>query len=1040
MDGDTLRIRLLGGFSVEADGALVDERAWRLRKARTLLKIVALAPGRRVHRDVVTELLWPDRDPRAALNNLHQALHAARRAVGDPGALTLADDVLALTAAAWVDVDAFEAAAAAGADPEAALALCGGELLPEDRFEEWTAGRREALRELELDLRIQAADRRSAAGEPAAAVALLARAAADAPRHEAVRRALMRTLADAGRRQDALAQFEDLRAALRAHNEGDPDPETRALYRQLLHDAEPAPRAPAGGLPPQLTSFVGRERELAELDRLLDRARLVTLTGPGGVGKSRLALQAAAARAPRLPDGAWLVDLGALRDPALVAQSVAAALGVPIPANRPALDALVAWLATARGILVLLDTCEHLLDACAHVAEALLAAGPGVRLLATSQEPLRCAAEVAWRVPSLAEAPALFRDRAAAVAPGATAAWTDADEALVRDICFRLDRMPLAVELAAARTGALTLEQIAARLGDALDVLTAGTRTALTRQQTLRATIDWSHELLGDDERVLFRRLAVFAGGFGLEAAEAVGAGGAIPQRRVADLVARLVDKSLLTARGGRFHFVDTIRQFADERLTAAGERPAVAARHLAWCLALARDHDPMTSTAARPGPTLQADHDNLRAALSYALKHDPEAALALATHLWRFWLDRSLFVEGTAWLDAVLDAAPERTSLRVEALLAAAGLALRRGDPAVYLERVDESLEIYDDLADPVAALEAHVHHALYEAYVHSPDRAASLARGAVATAERLGRPDVAANAAHAAAIAAWQRFDLPVAVERLEDAVARIRALDPGGPRFLDAVTLGMIPLPLGRGGAVRLVWEATMFAFRRLEARAALAFALGNLAWARRAGGGDAAASRALLEEALALCRAAGDRSGEALTLAHLGHVARDAGEHDAARAHLEDALALRQELGERRDAGVVMLGLALVDAGAGDLVAARRTFGAALRRFGATDDLPAMAAARLDWAIVEERDGDLERALDLYAEGAALWAGQRLARPEAWGRVGQAAVLDALGDAEAAAAVRATTRAAFVALGDDLGVRTLDAQGHALPGAR
>src|SRR4051794_17431792 len=576
MDG-TLRIRLLGGFSVEVDGEPVAERAWRLRKARALVKLAALSPGRRVHRDVVAELLWADRTASAAANNLHQALHAARRALGDPAALTLSDDVLALTPGAWVDVEAFEAAAAAPDGLDAALAAYRGELLPEDRFEPWTEGRRAALRELHLGLCIRAADEQAARGEPGAAIAGLARAAAEAPRHEPVRRALMLALAADGRRQDALAEFEALRAELRAHNEADPDPETRALYRELLgaRDPPPAPRR-RPGLPTQLTSFVGRDRELAELHRLLDRTRLLTLTGPGGAGKTRLAIQAAGARAAELPGGAWLVDLGALRDPALVAQSVATTLGVPIPAHRPALDALTAQLAQAPATLIVLDTCEHLLDACAHVAEALLAAAPGVRLLATSREPLRCAAEVTWRVPSLAEAPALFRERATAVAARAAAAWGPQEEATIEEICFRLDRMPLAVELAAARTAALTLEQIAARLDDSLDVLGAGSRTARTRQQTLRATIAWSHDLLDDDEGILFRRLSAFAGGFTLDAAEAVGAGDPIPARRVADLVARLVDKSLVVAEDGRFRRVDTIRQFADERLEVAGETGAV--------------------------------------------------------------------------------------------------------------------------------------------------------------------------------------------------------------------------------------------------------------------------------------------------------------------------------------------------------------------------------------------------------------------------------------------------------------------------------
>jgi tetratricopeptide (TPR) repeat protein len=501
------------------------------------------------------------------------------------------------------------------------------------------------------------------------------------------------------------------------------------------------------------------------------------------------------------------------------------------------------------------------------------------------------------------------------------------------------------------------------------------------------------------------------------------------------------VDKSLLGADDGRFRYVDTIRQFADERLAASGERGVVACRHLEWCLALARDNDPTAVTGGRPLHTLEADHDNLRAALTFALRDDPQEALALASHLWRFWLDRSWFVEGTAWMDAVLDAAPERTALRVEALLAAAGLALRRGDADAYMQRLDETLAVVDQLDDPAAAVAAHVQHALFEAYINASDRSARLSEQAIATAERIGRPDLAASASQAAALAAWQRSDVTGAILRLEGTITRLRALRPrGAERFFEAVTFGMPPRPEGPDGAVRLVWESTMFPFRRLDATQALGLALNNLAWTRRAVGADGVDPRDALEEALGRFRAAGDRSGEALTLAHLGHLARSRGDCDDARARLEAALALRQELGERRDAGLVMLGLGLVEAQEGDLASSRATFGAALRRFEATDDLPAMAGARMNWAIVEERDGDPLRARDLYAEGAALWTRQRLPRAAAWGAVGHAATLAALDDDAAAEAVRAEARASFVALGDRLGIATLDAQGDPLRNAR
>ncbi|HEY6760901.1 MAG TPA: AAA family ATPase, partial [Baekduia sp.] len=791
-----------------------------------------------------------------------------------------------------------------------------------------------------------------------------------------------------------------------------------------------------GALPAQPTSFIGRERELDELQRLLDRHRLVTLTGPGGSGKTRLALQAGQARADALPAGAWLADLGVLSDPALLAQSVATALGVPIPANRPAVDALIAHLARSPSALIVLDNCEHLLDACTQLVEALLATAPDVRFLATSREPLRSAAEVAWRVPSLAEAPQLFRERAAAVAPSAAASWTaPEDDARIAEICFRLDRMPLAVELAAARCGALTLEQIGERLDGALDVLGSGPRTARTRQQTLRATIAWSHDLLGSDERILFRRLAVFVSGFTLAAAERVVADRALPPRRVADLVARLVDKSLVVAEGERFRCMDTIRQFAAERLAESGEGDAVARRHLDWCRELARDHGTLHA--------LEDDHDNLRAALTWALKHDPPAALTLATLLWRFWLDRSWFVEGTGWLDAVLRAAPERSPARVEALLAAAGLALRRGDPYAYLRRLEETLGIYDDLGDPRATAEAHIQHALYEAYVSSSEQSAMLSAKAVATAEALGEPRVAANAAHAAALAAWQRSDVTEALVLLEGAIDRLRALPPGPERFLDAVTFGMLPLPDGPDGAFRMVWEATLFPFRRLDREQAIGLALNNLAWATRAQSQDDVAldaARGALDEALGRFRSAGDRSGEALTLGHLGQLARTRGDLGEAAARLEEAGALREALGEDRDALVATLGLGLVHGAAGRMDAARAVYAAALERFEATDDLPAMAGTHQDWATVEERSGNVARARELYAVAAGLWSSQGLPRWAGWCNLGLIATLEALGETAAVVDVRRRARDTFALLGDVRALELLDEGGGAKPAQR
>jgi predicted ATPase/DNA-binding SARP family transcriptional activator len=1013
------------------DGAVPDG-AWRLRKAKALVKILALAPDRRVHRDRLADLLWRDRDADAAANNLNQALYIARRvldAAGADGAAVLALTDGAVVLDAQVDVDAFEAAAArARADRDAAayelaLGLYGGELLPEDRYEAWADARRAALAELHTTLCLELAEFH---GDAPDAVAVLQRALVADPLAEPAHRALMALYARTGRRQQALAQYQLLRQGLNAELAAEPDPGTRALYQQLLAP-EPASAGPvSGNLPRQLTSFVGRERERADIAQLLGRARLVTLTGPGGCGKTRLALKVAADTLARLPDGAWFVDLAGLSDDALVAQATALAVGVPIPHARSAQEALVAHLAT-REALIILDNCEHLIDACARLAEDILRAGSDMRVLATSREPLRCAGEVAWRVPSLAEAERLFCERAAAAQPGFDPAE---HAAVVQEICRRLDGMPLAIELAAARAAALSLHQVAARLGDSLDMLGEGRRTALTRQQTLRATFDWSHDLLTGEERVLFRRLAVFAGGFTLEAAEEVCAGGAITRRRVVDQLARLVEKSLIVAQGERFRLLDTVRQYAQERLDAAGERDTVALRHLDWCLALAETHDPLSAGSQRSLAVLEREHDNLRAGLAWAVRRDPQSALRLATRLWRFWLDRDYFAEGNRWLRTTLAAAPEQTPLRVEALLAGAGLSLRLGDPNGFLRHVSDAVTAYRLLGDERATAAALYQHAMMAQYAHRAD-AEALFEEALTLARRLDDARLLAVATHASATLPWYRGDNAGARARVLAALDLLDTAPDDDTPFFDGVTFGMVLLDERPHGRPRMRWEETIFLFHRFARAQAIAYALNNLAWVARADG-DLEQAQATLDEALARFRRLEDRRGEALTLAHMGALLRTRGDLDAARARLEEALTIRSELGDRRAVLSTRIGLGLLDMTGGDAAAGRALLSAALSHAEAVDDLPAMAGMQITWAIGEELVGELERAARLYEDGSALLGLQRLQRLEAWGRLALHEVCGVLGDEPRAETALRRARALFVAVGDTRGVHYTDAK--------
>jgi predicted ATPase/class 3 adenylate cyclase/DNA-binding CsgD family transcriptional regulator len=414
-------------------------------------------------------------------------------------------------------------------------------------------------------------------------------------------------------------------------------------------------------LPVQLTSFVGRQAELAQVQQLLAENRVVTLTGAGGVGKTRLAIQVAAGIAGEFADGVWYVDLAPITDPELVAVTVARVLGLPDQPGRSTMDSLLRFVRD-RQMLVLLDNCEHLLDACAELVVALLSAAPGLTVLATSREAIGVAGEVSWRAPSLSladEALELFTDRARHARPGFT--LTDDNGAAVGEICARLDGVPLAIELAAARVRALSLAEILASLHDRFRLLTGGARTAVRRQQTLRASVDWSHALLTEPERVLLRRLAVFLGGFDFDAAQTVAGGGDVQRYQVLDQLTLLVDKSLVVAEDSRgrtrYRLLETVRQYALEKLGESGEADAVRSRHRDYYTAMAAVLDaPAGRDYERRLEQAETEIDNLRAAFGWSRENsDIELALALASSLQPLWLARGHLREGLAWFDTAL-------------------------------------------------------------------------------------------------------------------------------------------------------------------------------------------------------------------------------------------------------------------------------------------------------------------------------------------------------------------------------------------------
>jgi predicted ATPase/DNA-binding SARP family transcriptional activator len=1073
----TVQIRLFGAFAVSVGGEVVPEGAWRLRKAKSLVKLLALAPERRVHREQATELLWPERAREAAANNFHQALYVARRALEAAGAessavLPLRDDMLVLYPGGRVevDVDAFEAAVARArgtgelSDYRAALEIHGGELLPADRYEAWAVGRREAVSEAHLGLLLDLASRLDQAGDAEAAIAALEQVVVIDPLHEGAQRALMRLFAAAGRRQHALAQYQRLREALRRDLEAEPDPQTARLYRALLRgdvnfdpsDQElrrKAAHASRAGriesarhnLPVALTSFIGRDRELREVARLLDRSRLLTLIGAGGSGKTRLALEAATARLGACDDGVWLVELAGLGDPELVPAAAASALGLTLPSHRPALEGLGAQLSQSHGLLIL-DNCEHLVAACAVLAEHLLGACSGLRILATSREPLRVPGEVAWRVPSLTlpargrsvkpselasyESIRLFCERAGDVASGF--ALGDENAGAVAEICLRLDGMPLALELAAARVGALSPAQIAARLGDCLAVLTAGSRSAFDRQQTLRATLSWSHALLTTVERALFRRLAVFAGTFALEAAEEVAAGEGVDERQVADLLGRLVDKSLVVAEddsdGYRYRLLEPIRQYARERLVEAAEATTLEARHHAFYLELARAADPERAVA---GPIvaagrLDADHDNLRAALRWALRHEPQQALRLAVHMGPMWMSGSHFQEGSGWLQAALVAAPAPTELRAEALRAACGLEFRLGRGGGVSELGIERVLIVRALGDRCAVAHALDEVGVYEYTASRYDHAEGLFAESRALAEELDDRKVAAAVLHSCGVLAHCRGEFAGARAALLDSLARLREVPAGdGEAFFRVHTVGLFVAAEAPARAPRMYFEETSLFFRRVDAWCAIGYVLAALGDVARAQGlSDPARER--LTESLAHFREARDAMGTPFALNRLGNLAGALGEHELGREWLEEGLALRRGLGDRRGVGMTLGNLGVLAARAGDLERGRSLIGEALALFEETDDAPGQMGMRLNLGNVAADAGEPARARELLEASRKLAARQRLFRAAGWSTLTLAELAIADGDAERAARLLDQALEHLRPLGDRWGV--------------
>lgn len=882
-DTVVLHLQFLGGFHATDNGRAI--AALQSERMQFLLAYVLLHRHTPLSRQQVAFTFWPDTTDAQARHNLRTLLTRLREALPEM------DQILAIDAQniQWrsdapctSDIGEFEQALACG-NVRRASELYRGDLLP-TCYADWIANDRERYRVRYIEALAQAVTEAEAQHDFVNALHYAQRTLEADPLREETYCQLMRLHARTGDRVSVRRVFKTCELILQRELGVGPNHATRELYRQLLA-AETAPspidspaRSARHNLRQPLTSFIGRTHELATVKHLLRTTRLLTMAGVGGSGKTRLALHVAFDTLADYADGVWWVDFASIAQPSLVVSTVAATLDVKDAAGQSLLETLT-YALQSRHLLLVLDNCEHLISECAVLIRRLLEACPHLTILATSRETINISGEQVWRVPPLhlamsseladieqAEAVQLFAARAMMAWPAF--ALTQQNATVIAQICRRLDGLPLAIELAAARIKLLSVEQIAAQLADRFSLLTTNDRAMLPRHQTLRATIDWSYQLLDETESTLLRALAVFAGGFTIEAAEAVSG-----SPNVLDLLARLVDKSLVVvdaereSEGVRYRLLETISEYAHQELTRTGDEQAAHTRHLHFYLKLAEQMESSLEGAhqLQSLDRLEVEHDNLRAALDFALRHDPEQALKLVGALWLFWFLHGYFDEGrNAVGQAVSVSAATMVSAvaRAKALCAAASFALFQADYATAQHLSDESLAL---------------------------SRAVGYTRGILVSLHHLGGTALSEGL--------YQR-----AVELLNEGLVLARQAGDSWSTSTLLEDLANVALSLGDLAQASTLIEEALDLDRARGDQWMVGFALANLADTAQLQG-DYVRAQMLIEEGIRYWQQVKDKHGLSGGLQLLGAVAQRQGDYVRAAEALAEALRLLQQLGEK-----------------------------------------------------------------------------------------------------------------------------------------
>ncbi len=964
-----LQIQLLGDFGLSYQGQPV--QGFDKPRLQSLLAYLLWhrdAPQSRQH---LAFLLWPDSSEAQARTNLRKLWHRLRQTLPDADRFLEADvQTIQWRLDAPVSVDAleFEQAARQASSITAwqeAIALYRGDLLP-NCYDDWLLAERERLRQLLSESLERLALLLEAKRDYRLAISYAQHLLRHDPLREETYRLLMRLHALSGDRAGAVRVYQTCVAVLKRELEVEISPATRTAYEQVMKleaAAVPAVSPPLQprrhNLPFQLSSFIGREREIAQLKRWLLQTRLLTLTGPGGGGKTRLALQVAGELAGEMKDGAWVVELAALSDPALAIQAVAHALGVQEQPSRPLPDTLADHL-QIKELLLILDNCEHLLAACAQLSQLLLRSCPGIRILATSRERLNVPGETVWPVPPLSlpasphlaldtllqsEAIRLFVERAAAALP--TFALTPPNAAAVAHICQRLEGIPLAIELAAARVRLLTPAQIASRLDDLFQLLGHGSHVAPPRQQTLRATMDWSYALLSPKEQTVFRRLAVFAGGFTLAAVEGVCPDegermkAKIHPSDILEGISQLIDKSLIVAdmQGGeaRYRLLEPIHQYAAEKLRESGELEQAQARHSLFFLHFTEETEPKLKGAEQIAwlNRVEMEHDNLRAALSYALATGKaELGLRFVVALNSFWQLRDYLSEGRAWTEQALgqNFRPERAELRAQALNALLHLAVMQGDYTTGKLLADESLVMFSELGDKQGIADTLKYLGNIAWHQSEYGTAQTLLEQGQALFQEVGDRLGMADSLHYLGHVALDQGNYEQANAFFRDSLSLFREIGHAESIATLVGDVGLLAYLEEDYATARLFFAESLALFQATDSKDGTAMSLHRLGDVERCEGDDTGAET-LYNESLALFQQTGRKVFIANIRHNLGYIAQHRHDYALAATYFKESLSLFRDIGDKKGVAECLMGLAGLICAQGHPHQAARLFGAA-----------------------------------------------------------------------------------------------------------